>query len=437
MQYHHSLSNVRVARSRSMRIPSMKWFLRSAIVFGLAVGSVVPSSPARAQSLTWVSQFGTAGFESATAVAATGGLVIVAGANTQAFPDAQVDGLGCFVRGVDYSGSVAWTEEFGCTTGGHPALAIRGKSIYVASTLGGDGLVTRLDMAGNIVWQQLIGSDSLFPGVEPNAIAVRGSDVYVGGGVSGTLRGQTNASTCPSVSVCDGLDSFLMRFTSKGKRSWTAEFGTANDDWVNGLAVDRRTLYLVGVDEPACAGCGEGFVASYTTNGARLWYRTDESIVPHAVAVSDATLYVAGSVVTGEAPFGAHAGFVQASDRSGNVTWRTLIGSQQGEGTNGTDAYGLSVTDAGIYTCGATFAPLEGQTQVDDSGSFASRLTGSGSIDWVLQFGTGGAVFPFLDSANAIVGTPGAAFVVGHTLGAFPSNVSSGGYDAYVASISS
>ena len=78
-----------------------------------------------------------------------------------------------------------------------------------------------------------------------------------------------------------GYDMFLARFSSTGSHLWSKVFGSANDDFGHGLALDSNGNILVtgsfvsSINFGAGAITGKGgydvFVAKFTSAGANVW----------------------------------------------------------------------------------------------------------------------------------------------------------------------
>jgi len=92
-------------------------------------------------------------------------------------------------------------------------------------------------------------------------------------------------------------------------------------------------------------------------------------------------------------------------------------------------AWGVAVDpSSNVYVAGSTGGTLPGQTSAGLRDAFVRKYDGSGNEIWTRQFGTSGG-----DGAGGItIDGSGNIYVVGNTEGAFPGQLSSGGYDAFV-----
>lgn len=202
-------------------------------------------------------------------------------------------------------------------------------------------------------------------------------NVYLAGSTQGGLDGNLNAG---------GEDLFLSKKDSEGNRQWTRQFGSVAGDAANAVAVDSAgNIYVAGFTLGSLPGAPVGnsggselFLIKYDTAGIQQWVRQ------------------LGSV---------------ASDQ----------------------ARGVAVDAAGnIYVTGSTFGTLPGIGNVSAGGEdlFLLKYDGNGVLQWVRQFGSVAG-----DQAYAVtVGSNGAIFVAGATLGALPGNAGSGGSDIFLAS---
>jgi hypothetical protein len=210
------------------------------------------------------------------------------------------------------------------------------------------------------------------------AVGLDGSgNVYLAGSTLGSLDGNSNAG---------GEDLCLLKFSSAGVRQWTAQFGSAAGDGANAVAVDSAgNVYVAGFTLGSLPGANVG-----SSGGSDL--------------------------------------FLIKYDPAGVQQWVRQLGSVASD-----QARGLAIDAAGnVYVTGSTLGTLPGFGNVSAGGEdlFLLKYDGNGVLQWVRQFGSVAG-----DQAYAVaVGSNGAIFVAGATLGALPGNAISGGSDAFLAS---
>lgn len=121
-----------------------------------------------------------------------------------------------------------------------------------------DVFLAKYDPNGNLLWGKKIGTAGHDQGWG-NAVDPAGN-VYVSGQCSGPLDGNTYL----------GVDDiFLSKYSPAGVRLWTVQYGTADSDWADGMAVATNgTVYLVGstlgnLDSIANQGLHDAFISKF------------------------------------------------------------------------------------------------------------------------------------------------------------------------------
>lgn len=220
-------------------------------------------------AIVWTRQFGSAGHDEASAVAATStGRVIVAGRTKGALPgQASMGDWDAFVRSLDASGAEEWTRQFG-TAGLDLANGVGtdGFTAYIAGQTGGalpgqsllgsyDAFVRRYDSAGSIVWTRQFGTAASDVAA---SISVAGTNAYLAGSTEGALGGASSAG---------GNDVFVRRLNFAGQDIWTTQFGSLGDDVALGVGTDGgRRVAVAGATDRSLpgnisAGANDAFTA--------------------------------------------------------------------------------------------------------------------------------------------------------------------------------
>ena len=245
---------------------------------------------------SWTHQFGGAGNDRGSAVAADATDVYVVGRSPAPLPGHQAGGgyLRKYGQGL---GLEEWTELWvsGTPLGSREWVAVDSFGVYVTglSSLTGDVVIGKNHFNGNQLWTTGFGL-----GIVENVggIAVDPTGLYVVGGVDGVLPLQTTAG---------GKDAFVKKYVGGQVPSevWTHQFGTSADDVAEGVAATPEGLvYVVGqtfgtFDGQTSAGLGDGFVRRYTIGGDAVWTtqfgssRRDRVL---AVAADAHSVYVVG-----------------------------------------------------------------------------------------------------------------------------------------------
>jgi hypothetical protein len=173
--------------------------MRNSPIRSLAIWvmSLVFAAPAAAQSLSWGRQFGSAGGDTALAIApdGAGGALVAGFTEGSLFGPFLGDWYDAFLARYDGAGSQSWGRQFG-TSANDATLAIA------------------FDGAGG---------------------------AYVAGHTAGTLFG-------PHAGMADV---FLARYDGAGNQTWGRQFGTGHNDYAEALSHD-------GERAPRCGGDSSG-----------------------------------------------------------------------------------------------------------------------------------------------------------------------------------
>ena len=210
--------------------------------------------------------------------------------------------------GVDSANALAVDDSGSVYAAGHTAGAFTGNT-----NLGGeDGFVAKfnssLDLQGAVKQFGTTGVDQVW-----DVVADSSGSVYAAGVTRGAFTGYTNLG---------GSDGFVAKFNSSLVLQGTVkQFGTTGVDWTYSIAVDAvSNVYIAGSTAGAFTGytnLGEfdGFVAKFNSSlvlqGTVMQFGTSLSDEAYSVAVdSTSNLYVAG--LTGGDLFGNQAGSYDA-----------------------------------------------------------------------------------------------------------------------------
>ena len=291
--------------------------------------SLIFQNIATAQDFEWISQFGTPDSDIAGGVAADSGGVYVAGSTIGVFPgQSAVGGIDVYLRKFSFTGSVLWTRQFGTTADD--------------DTIGPSG-----------------------------AVATDSTGVYIGGTTDGSLPGQTTAGRS---------DAFVRKYSPSGDLIWTRQFGTAEEDIINGIMVHSSGVYITGETGGTFPGgpTGSGvdiFVAKLAPDtGNTVWvqqYGVRGSFSGLGGIDADSTgVYVAGFHSSGDS--NVPGGRLRRYDFNGNVVWERQIANANGSFFV---LWSVSVHATGVYMTGQVQESFFGVPERGGNGS-TSNIVG-------------------------------------------------------------
>jgi hypothetical protein len=238
------------------------------------------------------------------------GNIIVAGMTSGAFsPYSRVGDEDIFVAKYDASGSRLWLQQFGVEAPGYLSLGgvvadasgnvTVGGAVSLATLPGqtslgnGDAFLRMYDTDGNVLWTRQFGT-SAFDRL--SAIGVNASgEVIVAGSTSGSFPGQTSSGNS---------DLFLGAYDTDGDVLFLHQFGTSGDESVDELGIrEDGWIYLVGQtlsgawSGHTAAGGFDVFVTRHTATGEFAGARqfgTAQVEYTESIALSGSDLFVAG-----------------------------------------------------------------------------------------------------------------------------------------------
>jgi len=337
--------------------------------------------------VTWTRQFGTPANDAAHGVAADlAGNLYVSGYSYGTIEAANQGSGDVFLAKYDQAGSQVWVRQFG-TAGHEQGSAVAASPtglLYVTgqtdgdlggpSAGGGDVFVACYDTSGVQQWTRQLGSGS-FEGANGAACDAAGN-VFVAGFTDGSLGGPNQGLT----------DKFLAKYSPAGTLLWVKQYGTAADDGASCVAVgESGAIYLGGYGEGVAGGPHAGYydcwLARLDVAGAIVWQREfgtqyHDRLIGVAV---DATGHVLAAGHTMGALFGPDTGsnddlWVEKLSPGGLAIWTAQVGS-----TFEDRAGGLAVDALGdAYVVASTYGSL-GDTNVGETDLVLSKyLSGPG-----------------------------------------------------------
>jgi len=203
---------------------------------------------------------------------------------------------GRFLSRYDATGNLVWVRQ---PAGGYglSTATDRFGNIYMAGDIGwmsSDASLCKYDAAGNLLWDRHLGTMSYTERAEGVAVDAAGN-VYVTGCTYGDLIHDASSSSAP--------DAFLAKYDTSGSLLWLRQFGSRHSDFGNGVAVDPAGSvfvcgYTVGDLGGPSAGHADAFLSKFDVLGNQLWclqFGTAEREFGEGVALDGfGNLYVCG-----------------------------------------------------------------------------------------------------------------------------------------------
>ncbi|MGD9975260.1 MAG: SBBP repeat-containing protein [Desulfatirhabdiaceae bacterium] len=386
----------------------------------------------------WTHQFGSPVTDSANGIAvmASGDIVVAGFANGALSGQTTSGGQDAFLSRCSSSGSADWTRQFGWERGGYDQFADMALDPsgyiyavgYTDSTWPGqvstgylDAVITRYDNSGNRVWSRQFGTTS---GDDARAVATDVSgNAYVAGYAAGPLPEQVNSG------------GYLRKYGPDGAENGTLQFGAAR---VYGVKIDNAGNICLGghtwgtFTGQTSYGGDDAFVSKYKADGSWTWTRqfgsANNDYIDHVAVDDSGNLYAVGSTygsLPGQTSAGNQDAFIQKFDPSGNALWTRQFGT-----VNRDWAEGVAIdADGCVYVAGAVNGLLPGQTGTEGWYAFLRKYNSDGTELWTRQFtssdGRAGAIATALNST----GNP---ILSGWVEGALPGQQATGYQDIFV-----
>ncbi len=232
-----------------------------------------------------------------------------------------------------------------------------------------------------------------------------------------------------------GRDVALARYTNEGLAVWQMQVGGERNDSPLGLSVSPDGfIYVGGFTEGAFAGENAGsadvWLAKFDRDGTEIWRQQfgdkgwDRGF---DVTAFDGGVYITGytaSILDLATNREGFDGFAARFDADGNLEWISQVGTDAADWGQGSSL----APDGGLYFTGYTEGVL-GDAHSGRKDAFVVRMSPSGDVVWIRQFGT-----PELDWPQGVGTTAdGGVLLAGSTEGDL-GGPNAGLRDAFVAS---
>lgn len=283
-----------------------------------------------------------------------------------------------------------------------------------------DIFLTKLNSDKSIAWTRQWGTSCTDSG---NSVAINSSgNLFVTGSTCAVFEENTSAGY---------YDNILTKLNNAGVIMWTKQWGTAEYEEGESLAIDSSdniyvTGYTSGVfDGNTSAGESDIFLTKLDGKGSVVWTKqwgTDRDDYCYSVVIDSAdNIFVLGRIEdtllqdTHPDDFDI---FLTKLNIDGLIEWTKQWGSED------KDDFPLSIAvdrSGSVFVTGYTFGDLAGKVSPEDKGDiFLVKLLGSdGSIEWTKQWGTG----EFCRGNSVTVDSSGSIFVTGNASGIFDGNI--------------
>jgi hypothetical protein len=307
-------------------------------------------------ALLWKRQIGSQSDDFALAVSSdSNGFVFMAGC-TYGVIDEKQSAAGqsdLFLAKYDLLGDLVWKRQNSAVKQATGIAADATGSTLVVGGNGADAVILKYDPEGNVVWIRPFGTAS---GDTATGVVVdSGNNAYVVGTTPGALDG-TNAGA---------VDAFLVMYSSSGELVWKRQFGTAQDDYAQGVSLDGGgNIYVAGyAHEIGGSGANHPFIAKYTSLGDGLWTKqldTSQTLVWGVAVGSSGEPLIVGNTPGVSIEAGADA-FISRFTPSGDLVSTAVFGASSANWEARDDsALGVSADSAGdVFVVGYTTGVLD------------------------------------------------------------------------------
>jgi hypothetical protein len=332
-----------------------------------------------------------------------------------------------------------WMRQF--ADGGTPGeifvadVKVAGGFVYATGTIATfpvvDCFVRKFDLAGNLIWAQVFGTDDID---DVRVLAVVGSLVYVSGSTFGAFPGYVHA-------VPFSPDPYIRTYDTDGTLIGTVQMPRLSSSFNGNPApsfIDASGMYGADVVDseidlgefPPPPSNTNVQVFKYDLAGNLLWSTSfgtsdDEQIgsaFPRCLSVDASGVFVTGSTLgtfPGQVKTGFEDVFLARLDLSGNLLWIVQTG------TADRFSFGSGVALDGA---GAVYAAATSQSGLGATVLSLSRYDTAGTVVWTRELSSADfdVLFSAIDADASGVG------VGGSTLAAFPGFANAGARDVFV-----
>ena len=332
----------------------------------------------------WDLQWGEANQDSPLGIdVGSGDAVFVGGFTDSDLADANRGKVDGWIGRVEPDGTRGWSTQFGGPDWDRVFdVSAADSSVFATGyTLGdmapdapggNDGFVAAFDPeSGAQQWLTLVGTDRQDWG--------QGSAVTADGGV--VITGYTTGDLAePNAGA---RDAFVARLSPAGAIEWTAQIGSAGEDWTQGVGIDPDdgAIAVAGYTDGELTrppgGDRDALVAVFEADGTLRWMQqfgtegTDSAFEPRFVGDQVIVTGTAGGVL-GEAHAGGRDAMVAWMDATTGEVGRV----EQFSTETDDEAYGLAIaSDGSVWVSGSTGGAISEGLESTDTDIFLIRFS--------------------------------------------------------------
>ncbi|MBK9264697.1 MAG: nucleotide-binding protein [Polyangiaceae bacterium] len=314
-------------------------------------------------------------------------------------------------------GAAVWSKRFGDLDGqyGKSVAADAMGNVYVSGHFYGvldlgagpmtatslDGFLAKFDPAGNLLWSKHFSGTSSQKAL---AVAVDGMGNVV---VAGNFLGSVDFGGGPLTAM--DADAFVAKYDASGNHVWSKQFGGADVQSINTVAIDSMNDILVGGSFAGTVDFGGGTMTSTNVdlfgmklddNGNHVWSKHFDQQIGSQPALTNVAVDSAGNVAFtgyffntvdfGGGPLtsaGSYDVFVGKFGPNGQHLWSKRFGDTSDESPTG---FGFDGT-GNLFIAGGFKGPLNlgGSTLMSagDNDCWIAKLDSAGNHQWSKRFG--------------------------------------------------